>query len=55
MVSAIRHAVVMPHSFQTILEITKDSTPTSYVERDSDTAEGNEYSGFTNYLNDLVG
>jgi len=55
LVSAIRHAVVMPHSFQTILEITKDSTPTSYVERDSDTAEGNEYSGFTNYLNDLVG
>jgi len=54
LVSAVRHVLGSPNKYQTILEITKDSSQNDYIERDSDTAQANEYSGYTNYLNDGV-
>jgi hypothetical protein len=55
LVSAVRHVLASPNKYQTILEITKDSSSNDYVERANDTAQANEYSGYTSYLNDVIG
>lgn len=54
LVSAVRHVLVSPNKYQTILEITKDSNPNNYINRGSDTVQANEYSGYTDYLNSKV-
>jgi len=53
LVTAVRHVIVAPSTYQTILELAKDSSTTSYVKRDSDSAEAKEFSGFTDALNSV--
>ena len=53
LVTAVRHVIVAPSTYQTILELAKDSSATSYVKRDSDSAEAKEFSGFTDALNSV--
>jgi hypothetical protein len=55
LVTAVRHIVISPNTFQTILELAKDSSPTDYVKRDSDSPEAKEFSGFTGAMNNIIG
>ena len=55
LVTAVRHVVLSPQTFQTILELAKDSSATNYVRRDSDSAEAKEISGFTGAMNNFLG
>jgi hypothetical protein len=51
LVTAVRHIIVSPTRFQTILEIAKESSPTKYVTRDTSSAEAKSLSGFTDSMN----
>jgi hypothetical protein len=53
LVTAVRHIVTTPTEFQTVLELAKDSSPTSYVQRDSDTAEAKSMTGLTQSFNNI--
>jgi hypothetical protein len=53
LVTAVRHIVTTPTEFQTVLELAKDSSPTNYVQRDSDTAEAKSMSGLTQSFNNI--
>jgi hypothetical protein len=53
LVTAVRHIVTTPTEFQTVLELAKDSSPTSYVQRDSDTAEVQALTGFSEAFNNI--
>lgn len=52
LISAVRHVAISPNYFQTILEITKDSSSTPYVERDFDSPQ-DSITSKTNFLNTL--
>jgi hypothetical protein len=52
LVSAVRHVAITPNYFQTILEITRDSSSTPYVKRDSDVSEAIPLNK-ANFLNTL--
>jgi len=55
LVTAVRHVILSPQTFQTILELAKDSSATNYVKRDSDSPEAKEISGFTGAMNNFLG
>jgi hypothetical protein len=52
LVSAVRHVVISPNHYQTILEITRDSSSTPYVTRDIDVPETVPFNK-SNFLNTL--
>jgi hypothetical protein len=54
LVTAVRHIAVTPNLYQTILEISKDSSPTNYGTQDGSTAGAKDSSGFTASMNNLV-
>jgi hypothetical protein len=55
LVTAVRHIIVSPTVFQTVLEISKESSPTDYVTRDTSSAESKGLSGFTGAMNNIFG
>jgi hypothetical protein len=55
LVTAVRHIIVSPTVFQTVLEISKESSPTDYVTRDSSSADSKGLSGFTGAMNNIFG
>jgi hypothetical protein len=55
LVTAVRHIVTTPTEFQTVLELAKDSSPTRYVQRDSDSADSKSLSGSTQSFNSIKG
>lgn len=55
LVTAVRHIISTPATFQTVLELAKDSSPTEYIKRDSSSAEAKQLSGFTDAVNNLKG
>jgi hypothetical protein len=53
LVTAVRHIITTPTEFQTVLELAKDSSPTEYVQRDSDTSGVQALTGMTQSFNNL--
>lgn len=54
LVTAVRHIAVSPNLYQTVLEISKDSSPANYGTSDSSSAAAKDSSGFTSSMNNLV-
>jgi hypothetical protein len=54
LVTAVRHLAVSPNVYQTILEISKDSSPANYASTDNSSAEAKQNSGFTAAMNNMV-
>jgi hypothetical protein len=54
LVTAVRHLAVAPNVYQTILEISKDSSPANYASTDGSSAEAKQNSGFTSAMNNMV-
>lgn len=53
LVNAVRHVIIMPSTYQTILEIAKDSSIASHVSIDNDTVQNKSISGITDFYNNI--
>lgn len=53
-VTAVRHLIVSPTTFQTILEVAKDSSKNDYVNMSVDTAKSKSVNGLSSYINNNI-
>jgi hypothetical protein len=54
LVNAVRHVIVAPSTYQTVLEIAKDSSIQDHADIDRDTAQNKSLSGFTDFYNNIT-
>jgi hypothetical protein len=55
LVTAVRHIIIAPNVYQTILEISRDSSPSNFASVDGSSADAKASSGFTASLNNVIG
>ncbi len=53
LVNAVRHVIVAPSVYQTVLEVAKDSSIQDHADIDQDTAQNRSLSGITDFYNDI--
>lgn len=53
LVNAVRHVIIMPSTYQTILEIAKDSSSTDHVNIDNNSTQNKSISGITDFYNNF--